>query len=335
MTDLSRIARHKPRTTARLELVREERDPNFLPLLVTPATHGIDLVEWATAERDRVRALLLEHRAILFRGFGLGDVTQFRAFATAISDGELMSAVDESTPRTKLDDGVYNSTSYPKEQRIALHNEGSYCREWAQKLFFGSMIAATSGGETPLMDVREVLSRIRPEVVRRFEDKGVLYVRNYHPGVGLSWRKSFWTEDPAVVAAVCERERLTYEFKTPDLLRTSGRRPATRLHPVTGEKLWFNHAAFFNSAALPAPVREALVEAYGNDLPYETFYGDGERIEPEVIAEIVAAYTEGRGFAWEAGDLLVVDNMTIAHSRRPFEGERHVVVAMSEPIGDA
>jgi alpha-ketoglutarate-dependent taurine dioxygenase len=33
--------------------------------------------------------------------------------------------------------------------------------------------------------------------------------------------------------------------------------------------------------------------------------------------------------AWEAGDLLMLDNLLAAHGRRPFSGERRIAVAMS------
>jgi alpha-ketoglutarate-dependent taurine dioxygenase len=37
-------------------------------------------------------------------------------------------------------------------------------------------------------------------------------------------------------------------------------------------------------------------------------------------------------FTWEKGDVLMVDNMLTAHSRRPFLGERKILVGMAEPL---
>jgi alpha-ketoglutarate-dependent taurine dioxygenase len=35
---------------------------------------------------------------------------------------------------------------------------------------------------------------------------------------------------------------------------------------------------------------------------------------------------------WQAGDLMVVDNVRTAHGREPFEGPREVVVAMADAV---
>ena len=39
-------------------------------------------------------------------------------------------------------------------------------------------------------------------------------------------------------------------------------------------------------------------------------------------------------FPWSSGDVLLLDNMLTAHSRRPYAGRRKVVVGMAEPCGD-
>ena len=35
---------------------------------------------------------------------------------------------------------------------------------------------------------------------------------------------------------------------------------------------------------------------------------------------------------WQAGDLMLVDNVRTAHSREPFEGPREVLAAMADPV---
>ena len=68
-------------------------------------------------------------------------------------------------------------------------------------------------------------------------------------------------------------------------------------------------------------------------LPYSTRYGDGTPIPDDVAEHLRAAYAaEKTLFRWEKGDLMLLDNMSVAHAREPFEGDREVVVAMTDAI---
>ena len=67
------------------------------------------------------------------------------------------------------------------------------------------------------------------------------------------------------------------------------------------------------------------------ELPRNAFYGDGSRLETSVLDEIRAVYRAAAvAFPWQRGDILMVDNVLAAHGRMPFEGERKIVVAMSD-----
>lgn len=307
-----------------------------LPTLITPAADGVDVIEWLRRERERFDALLLEHRALLFRGFGV-DASSFQQFVAASSDGEPLGYVDRTTPRETRGDKIYTSTVHPPDQRIGLHNEGTYWQRWATKLYFGCAIASETGGQTPIADVRNVYRRIDPEIRRRFAAHGFMLVRNYNDGLGLRWQDVFQTEERDTVEAHCHAENIAFEWKDDDRLRTYSVRPAIRRHPVSNEPVWFNHAAFFHPSSLPPNLREMLVEQLGADgLPFETRYGNGEPIEDEIAAALRAAYeAERKMFNWKVGDVMVLDNMSVAHAREPYTGPREVLVAMSEAVDDA
>src|SRR5436305_4535546 len=99
------------------------------PLLVEPAGEGLGLCNWATHHGEEVTSLLLAHRALLFRGFGISTPERFSQFVAATSAGEPLEYRDRSTPRHTVKSGVYVSTIYPEDQRIHMHNEGTY---WAR-----------------------------------------------------------------------------------------------------------------------------------------------------------------------------------------------------------
>lgn len=110
----------------------------------------------------------------------------FRGFVKATSNGALLEYKDRSLPRYEVGEGIYVSTIYPADQRIHPHNEGTYWKTWPRKIYFCCLKASTSGGQTPIADVRKVNERIDPAVRALFREKQVMYVRNYNPGIGLT-----------------------------------------------------------------------------------------------------------------------------------------------------
>ena len=306
------------------------------PLVLTPSCRELHLASWARQNRSVLDTLLLEHRALLFRGFTVSTAQDLRAFVAVTSDGEPLEYKDRSTPRFEVTAGVYVSTVYPREQHINLHNEGTYWKTWPFKLYFCCLTPAAAGGETPTADVRNVYRRLAAEVRSEFEAKQVMYVRNYNPGLGLTWKEAFQTDDPKLVHRYAEDNSIEIEWRDNSILRTRQVRPAVRIHPSTGEPLWFNHAAFFHISSLAPEIRDVLLRSYGEEgMPYNTYYGDGSPISSTVIQHIRDAYdAEQSMFAWQQGDILLLDNMSIAHGRRPYIGDRRIVVAMTEPYSN-
>jgi alpha-ketoglutarate-dependent taurine dioxygenase len=312
--------------------VEMSRRPGFLPLVAEPADSGTDVCAWASENRALIERSLLEDGALLFRNFGLQTVLDMERFITAVSGG-LLPYRERSSPRHVVQGHVYTSTEYPASEAIFLHNENSYQTSWPMKLFFFCMRPATSGGGTTLALTRDVLRRISQGTRARFEARGVLYVRNFSDTLGLTWQEVFQTDSSTTVDDYCREHALSCEWFGPNRLRTTRVAPAIVNHPRTGESLWFNHATFFNVATMPTAVRRILQDNLREEeLPSHTYYGDGRSIEPHVIGELQLAYEESsQSFTWAAGDLLVCDNMLVAHGREPFTGARKVLVGMAEP----
>ena len=313
-----------------IEPLTEDR---AIPMVVRPRTPGLELVPWAKANADYVEELFWQHRALLFRGFESGGIEGFQEFVETASRGERLEYKDRSTPRNSYGDKIYNATVYPSEQRINLHNEGTYWIAWAKKIFFACIVNAETGGQTPIGDVHNVYNRIDPAVREEFEKRQILYVRNYNNGLGLTWQEVFQTEDANEVEEYCRKNRIEFEWKDGGRLRTKQTRPAVRKHPHSGEPVWFNHGAFFHVSALDPALRETFLSELGEDeLPYNTYYGDGGRIDEETVNHILGCYeAEKVVFRWEKGDVALYDNSRIAHAREPYTGERLTLVAMTEP----
>jgi alpha-ketoglutarate-dependent taurine dioxygenase len=271
---------------------------------------------------------------ILFRGFGLSDHFDFDRFLNAIKLPR-MHYMEGATPRTELREKVYTSTEYPSDQYIALHNELNYVVTWPMKIFFFCVQAAETGGETPIADVRKVYERLDSRIRERFKEKGWMLVRNFGEHMSLPWQTSFRISDKAELEAYCQRSRIQCEWNG-DRLRTRQTRPAVRQHPLTGEWVWFNHVAFWHVSSLDQTVRQMFLKEYDqDDLPYNTYYGDGSHIDDAVVEDVREAYREETvTFQWQQGDLIMLDNMLVAHGRYPFTGPRKILTAMGEPCHD-
>jgi len=308
--------------------------PDALPLLIEPAGAGCDPREVFDAIDHCVRTHLDRLGAILFRGFDFSGDDALHAFVASFGD-PLLDYEFGSTPRSALGKGVYTSTEYPAHQSIPLHNEQSYARRWPMRIWFQCRLPAAEGGETPIADSRAIHRLIDPRIRRRFSEKGLMYVRNSGNGLDVPWQQVFGTADRAAVEAYCRANGIACEWKKDGELRTRQVCQATAVHPRTGDEVWFNQAHLFHVSALDAALRETLLDLVEpDDLPRNVYYGDGSPIE-EVVLDEIRAVLDSRTivFPWQQDDVLMLDNMLVAHARAPFRGPRKVVVAMARDHG--
>jgi alpha-ketoglutarate-dependent taurine dioxygenase len=303
-----------------------------IPFVIQPAVGNIDLLAWTSNNLETIEVLLLKHKALLFRNFKITTVARFNEFVKATTKEALLAYCDRSSPRHEVGDKIYTSTDYPAEQSIFLHNENSYALTFPGKIYFCCLQVAQQGGETPIADTRKIWQRLNPEICDCFLAKQIMYVRNYNDGFGLSWQTVFQTKDKTVVEDYCHKNQIEFEWKDNNRLRTRQVRPAVIKHPITGEISWFNHAAFFHVSTLEPTIRDALLAEFEiEDLPHNTYYGDGTAVAPSILEEIRSAYQQETViFPWEAGDILLLDNLSVAHGRKPFVGARKVLVGMAE-----
>jgi alpha-ketoglutarate-dependent taurine dioxygenase len=306
-----------------------------LPLVVEPSLDGVNLSSWARNNSEFLDRNLHKYGGVLFRGFDLKGQEDFEQAVKSMSV-ELMHYMEGATPRVQLSENVYTSTEYPASQSIELHNELSYVITWPGRIWFFCVTPSEEGGETPIADVRKVLKHIDPAIVDRFMQKGWMLVRNFGDDMSLPWQKVFRCEDPSALEAYCRAAQVEFEWIDSQHLRTRQVRPPVARHPRTGEMIWFNHICFWHVSSLEPGVRESMLSVFGEEnLPYNTYYGDGSQIEESVIEHVRAAYSqETIKFPWSERDLLMLDNMLVAHGRQPFVGSRRILAAMGDPCSD-
>ena len=303
-----------------------------LPLLVTPAADNVDLAEWAKSNREFINSKLLEHGALLFRGFNLKSAAEFEQAAASICS-ELYGEYGD-LPREGVARNIYQSTPYPADKMILFHNESSHMDRWPQKINFYCLQPSEQGGATPVADCREVALRMDPEVLKKFEEKGLMYVRNFSAGLDVSWQKFFHTESRQEVEDACKESGMSCEWTPGDGLRVRQLCQAVTLHPLTGEKLFFKQVQLHHVFCLDPLVRDSLLSLFKReDLPRHVYYGDGTEIEDSVMQHVGEVYERcAVRFQWQKGDMITLDNMLVCHARDPHVGARKICVAMGDMI---
>src|SRR3546814_19651059 len=112
---------------------------------------------------------------------------------------------------------------------------------------------------------------------------------------------SDWSSD------VCSSDLLSgmaidWQWLPKGWLLTCQIRPVIHVHPGTGDELWFNHIAFWHSSSLEESVRARFEADFGvENLPYNTYYGDGAMIPDEIVRHLRGAYDEETvRFCWQS-----------------------------------
>lgn len=307
---------------------------HHFPLVVRPAIAGVNLANWTENNKTYINDELAKHGAILFRNFTIDSAEKFEGFARSVAaDGELFDEYGD-LPRDTPGAKVYHSTPYPADKSILFHNESSHTHRWPMKQLFYCVKAAEKGGATPILDCRQTYQALYPAIIQRMSDKKLMYVRNFIRGLDVSWQQFFQTSKKELVEDYCHKAGIDFEWKGDDHLTTRQICQAVVRHPRTGEMLFFNQIQLHHISCLDPDMRASMVSMFREeDLPRNVYYGDGTPIEDAVVAEIGAVYEKlAVRFPWQAGDVILLDNMMVAHARDPFEGSRKILVAMAEIV---
>jgi len=318
--------------TAAVSTLHAGLEPGKPPLLRVES--GVDAARWAAEPREALRTFVAEQGSLLVRGLGLRDAAAAEAVFRQL--GDLLTETEAFASRGRYAQGVYTASKWPPNQQMCMHHELSYAHEVPSLMLFACLVAPAVGGATPLADGAAVFDALPRDLVERFERQGGgwLLIRNYNDDIGATVADVFGTDDRGTVERYCRANAIDFEWRDGGGLRTRQRRNAVVTHPHTGRRCWFNQIAFLSEWTMAPDLREYLVEVYGADrLPFNTAFGNGDPIGADVVQVINETYEAHTvGESWQAGDLLVVDNIRTAHGREPFEGPREIVVALADGV---
>jgi hypothetical protein len=336
--------------------------PENLPLCIEPAGDADvgRLCDWLRANRAWVQDRLTAHGALLLRGFPIFDAPAFERVARAVDD-ELKNEYLGTSPRNGLTDYVFTASELPPFYPIPQHCEMSFVAHPPSRVFFCCLLApGANSGETPLVDFRAVWRDLDPAVRERFIAGGIRIVRNYSgPGGGgrfdlwqlKRWDEMFLTADTSVVEAKCRDEGFEVQWTANQGLRLISTQPVYRDHPQTGERVWHNHTQVFHLSAAPGEYRRiaalrptlrnramsqvarvlvAMQRALrgSDEQAMHCTYADGREIadaDMEHVRDVIWRHLVVT--PWQRGDVLAIDNHSVAHGRLPYSGPRQVAVA--------
>lgn len=297
-----------------------------------------EVTAWVSANEDMLLdEKLLEHGAILFRGFPLPTSAEFDSFVRAFTRLQNLPYEDSLSFAVRLDvTERVCTTNEGKKGGQVFHHEQAQTPLVPSKLFFYCETPADVGGGTAVCPSDEVLRRVEekyPEFVAKCEKLGVNYTavmaasQDASKGVGRSW-KSFFGRDTR--EGVEERMRelgYTWEWLPDEVLRaTSPALPAVRTAPNTNRRVFFNQLV-----AQIANAREFAQRtgAPADDLDKYLTFGDGTGLDQEALACAHAACEETAcELNWQPGDVALLDNYLVMHARRQFEGKRRVLASV-------
>jgi alpha-ketoglutarate-dependent taurine dioxygenase len=271
-----------------------------------------------------LRALLDRHGALLIRGRSPAVPAEAARFAETLFPLEPVLDTGEH-PQADQSEAVYRPVPFDSRQTLMWHHENSFNAVFPRVLMFFCRTPAVTGGATTLVDSRLVYQHSDPAATGPLHTTGIRYVRLCDENAGRSWQQLYGTDDPAQAARAAAEAG-----EEVDIHRGTARIVATRPAFRTGAygTVWFNQLLHWHPAALPDELRR-LVRRGVVPTFRDCTHGDGTAIDDDLIEHITALSRDVEyPVAWQAGDVLLVNNLVYAHGRHPYLGTREHFVRM-------
>ncbi len=304
------------------------------PLVLSPSVPTSDkqtMLQWLADNGDSLRAKMIDTGAILLRGFPIETPSDFDSVVRAAGFTG-MPYVGGAAPRNEVVKGrVLTTNESPPSEPIPFHHEMSQVPNPPAYVMFYCDMPPETGGQTPIVLSNRVYKRFRgisEAFANRLEDTGVRYVR-VMPGqdddtspIGRSWRSTFLVQEPTEAEERMRELGMEWRWLDNDELYTITKAlPAIRTDPRSGRKTFFN----------------SVVAAYTgwvdsrNDPTQSVRCGDDSPVDGDVLLQTAEAMKEECvAFEWKKGDVLLIDNALVMHSRRPFAGPRRILASIAQ-----
>ncbi|CAM6049550.1 unnamed protein product [Sphagnum compactum] len=314
---------------------KQGKNGSLFPQVLKPgAASSADvnsLVAAIRKDKDWLEQQLELYGALLLRDFGVHTAEDFNAVVEAFDYPEL-PYIGGAAPRFKVVGRVYTTNESPPDQLVPFHHEMAQVPEYPGKLFFYCEVEPAEGGETPILLSHLIYERMAkewPEFVEKLQKEGVLYTRVLPEGddlssaIGRGWQSTFLTTDrlEAEKRAAKLGVRLEWLSEGGGVKTVTGPIPAIKTDELRHRPVWFN----------------SIVAAYTgwkdsrNDPEKAVTYGDGTPLPKDAVLACLKVLEEEKvSIPWRHGDVLMLDNNAVQHSRKAFVPPRRVLASLAK-----
>ncbi|XP_021749954.1 clavaminate synthase-like protein At3g21360 [Chenopodium quinoa] len=298
----------------------------YFPLILTP-TFNSSFINTINSQKKWLDSRLHSAGAILFRDFPVSTAADFNDVVEAFGYEEF-PYVGGAAPRSSVVGRVFTANESPPDKKIPFHHEMAQVPEFPAKLFFYCEVEPKSGGETPIVLSHIIYERMKerhPEFVQELEEHGLMYIRVLGEGdnpaspIGRGWKSTFLTDDKSVAEKRASKLGMKLEWLEDGVKTIMGPIPAIKYDESRQRKVWFN----------------SMVAAYTgwkddrNDPVKAVTFGDGRPLPAEVVYDCLKILEEESvAIPWKKGDVLLIDNWAVLHSRRSFDPPRRVLASL-------
>jgi hypothetical protein len=142
----------------------------------------------------------------------------------------------------------------------------------------------------------------------------------------VTWDSAFNTQSRSEVEAHCRQLGLQESWNTDGGLTVITSMHAFTDHPKTGERFYRSH--IHSGGRVSAETADAS-ETTQQRSPSGYRFENGETLTSAETATITSIFDKIEcSFPWSDGDIMMLDNLQVAHGRNPFSGQREVLVAL-------
>lgn len=317
----------------RLDLSQGEDGPVFIePAAGHSFNHG-QFLNWTRTIREVLDGLILQYGGIVLRGFPIRTTNDFNALMECFPFYH-RGYQGGWSPRRQLASRALESTVLERHLKLPVHSEMAYLRDYPPRIAFFCRIAAGSGGETIIADLRKVTARLPEDIRSLVASHKVRYARNYAPiGADISeaannpdkvpWDHAFSSISRNEVEACCAAMGMEAIWNVDGSLTVVSQVEPFAVHPRTGETIY--RSTVHNGGRLAGTVADTTGQAF----PTGSSFDDGSRLSEAQTAAIRAVLDDATiGWPWQSGDVMILDNLLMAHGRNPYEGEREIQVSL-------